>query len=123
MTHTEMARAARWGRWTALALLLVLGLLVLSGCAQSGTGGLPDPSAVADPAINWLKKAFVIVIVAEIAAALLYGIAFYTQSLVPELFQAFQGNWVKKAIILAIALPSILGLLFAMAQTYKAGFP
>jgi hypothetical protein len=118
-------RAARVGRWVGVALVLALGLLALSGCAQSGSGvgGLPDPSAIADPAINWLKKAFVIVILAEIAAVLIYGFAFFTQSLVPELFQAFQGGWVKKAVLVGIAVPFVLGILFAMAQTYKGGFP
>jgi hypothetical protein len=117
-------RAARWGRWVGLALLVTLGLLVLSGCAGSGsgTGTLPDPSAIADPAITWLKKAFVLVILAEIAAVLIYGFAFFTQSLVPELFQAFQGGWVKKAVLIGIAIPFVLGVLFAMAQTYKGGF-
>lgn len=125
MTLEGVERAARVGRWVGVALVLGLGLLVLSGCAQSGTGvgGLPDPSAVADPAINWLKRAFVIVILAEIVAVLIYGFAFFTQSLVPELFQAFQGGWVKKAVLVGIAVPFVLGLLFGLAQTYKAGFP
>jgi len=84
--------------------------------------GVPDPSAWADTAIQFLKKLWVFVIIAEVIAALTYAVAFFTQSWFPSFFQAFQGEWVKKAVIIGVAAHPVLGALFAAAEGAKGGF-
>ena len=83
---------------------------------------LPDPTAWATTAIDFLKKLWVFVIIAEIIAAIIYAFAFFTQSMIPSLFQSFQGDWVKKAVIIGVAAHPVLGALFAAAEGAKSGF-
>jgi hypothetical protein len=112
---------------TALRYALAIGLALAFSIAfapdtHAAAYQLPDPSGFAQQAIDFLKKLWVFVIIAEVVAAITYAVAFFTQSWFPSFFQAFQGEWVKKAVIIGVAAHPVLGALFAAAEGAKGGF-
>jgi len=114
-----------WGRTVMLYSLLfgaALAFTIAFVPAAHAQTGVPDPSAWADTAIQFLKKLWVFVIIAEVIAALTYAAAFFTQSWFPSFFQSFQGEWVKKAVLIGVAAHPVLGALFAAAEAAKGGF-
>ena len=112
-----------WGR-TAMYVGLMFGLALAFqvAFAPAAYAQTLDPSSWATTAIDFLKKAWVFVIIAEIIAALTYATAFFTQSWFPSFFQTFQGEWVKKAVIIGVAAHPVMGALFAAAEGAKSGF-
>jgi hypothetical protein len=124
-TTKPITEGRNWGRTAMLAGLVfgvALAFTIAFAPAAHAQTGVPDPSAWADTAIQFLKKLWVFVIIAEVIAALTYAVAFFTQSWFPSFFQAFQGEWVKKAVIIGVAAHPVLGALFAAAEGAKGGF-
>lgn len=112
-----------WGRTAMYACLLFgLALAFQVAFAPSAYAQEIDPSVWAQSAIDFLKKAWVFVILAEILAAITYAIAFFTQAWFPSFFQSFQGEWVKKAVIIGVGAHPVMGALFAAAEAAKGGF-
>ena len=116
-----------WGRTAMLSGLLFGAALAFTIAFAPGAHAAPlqqvvDPTAWATSAIDFLKKAWVFVIIAEIIAAITYAVAFFTQSWCPSFFQAFQGDWIKKAVIIGIAAHPVMAALFAAAEGAKSGF-
>jgi hypothetical protein len=112
-----------WGRTTMyVGLMFGLALAFHIAFAPAAHAQELDPSSWATSAIDFLKKLWVFVILAEIVAALTYTTAFFTQSWFPSFFQAFQGEWVKKAVIIGVAAHPVMGFLFAAAEGAKSGF-
>src|SRR6266545_3320556 len=107
-TTKPITQGRNWGRTLMLAGL-VFGVALAFTIAFA-------------PAMQFLKKLWVFVIIAEVIAALTYAVAFFTQSWFPSFFQAFQGEWVKKAVIIGVAAHPVLGALFAAAEGAKGGF-
>jgi len=122
---TAASPRREWGRTLVYAALLcgvALAYTLAFAPGAHAAGDLPDPTAWATTAIDFLKKLWVFVIIAEIIAAIIYAVAFFTQSMIPSLFQWFQGDWVKKAVIIGVAAHPVLGALFAAAEGAKSGF-
>jgi len=113
------------GRTMMLYALLfgaALAFSIVFAPAAHAQAGVPDPSAWADTVIQFLKKLWVFVIIAEVIAALTYAAAFFTQAWFPSFFQSFQGEWVKKAVLIGVGAHPVLGALFAAAEASKSGF-
>lgn len=126
-TMREIEHGRDWGRTVALYALLGGVAVAFTIAFGPGAHAAPladgiDPSTWATTAIDFLKKAWVFVIIAEIIAALTYAIAFFAQSWFPSFFHTFQGDWIKKAVIIGIAAHPVMGALFAAAEGAKAGF-
>jgi len=106
----------------ALLFGAALAFSIVFAPAAHAQAGVPDPSAWADTVIQFLKKLWVFVIIAEVIAALTYAAAFFTQAWFPSFFQSFQGEWVKKAVLIGVGAHPVLGALFAAAEASKSGF-
>src|SRR5689334_21379472 len=93
METTKITEGRNWGR-TAMYVGLMFGLALAFQVvfAPAAHAQELDPSSWATSAIDFLKKLWVFVILAEIVAALTYTTAFFTQSWFPSFFQAFQGE-------------------------------
>lgn len=118
---THPARGRTLARY-ALLCGAALAFTIAFAPAAHAQSGLLDPSSFADTVIQFLKKLWVFVILAEVIAALTYAAAFFTQSWFPSFFQSFQGEWVKKAVLIGVAAHPVLGALFAAAEAAKGGF-
>lgn len=127
MTELETHTGRNWGRMAALGMLacgVTLAATIAFAPDALAAPGLQtvDPSAWATSAIDFLKKMWVFVIIAEVIAALTYAAAFFLQSWFPSFFQIFQGDWVKKAVIIGVAAHPVMAALFAAAEAAKGGF-
>lgn len=122
--HAPPTRPAHGRALARYALLCgaALAITLAFAPAAHAQGGALDPSSFADTVIQFLKKLWVFVILAEVIAALTYAAAFFTQSWFPSFFQGFQGEWVKKAVLIGVAAHPVLGALFAAAEAAKGGF-
>lgn len=127
-TTTAVVQGRNWGR-TAMMFSLMFGAAIAftvgfapGAHAAPLADGVPDPSAWVTTAIDFLKKLWGFVFVAEIIALLTYVVAFFTQSWFPSFFQSFQGDWVKKAVIIGVAAHPVMGFLIAGAEAAKGGF-
>ena len=122
------AQGRNWGR-TALIYSLAFGAAIAftvafapGAHAAPFVEGTPDPSTWVTTAIDFLKKLWGFVFVAQIVALLTYVVAFFTQSWFPSFFQAFQGDWIKKAALISVLAHPVMGFLVAGADTAKSGF-
>lgn len=122
-TPAIVTEGRNWGR-TAMYVGLMFGLALAFSIAFAPSAYAQDldPTKWATSAIDFLKKAWVFVIIAEILAAITYAIAFFTQSWFPSFFQSFQGEWVKKAVIIGVLAHPVMGALFGAAEAAKSGF-
>jgi hypothetical protein len=118
--------ASSRGRTVALYALMfgagVAFMLVFAPAARADAG-FPELTDWATKAVEFLKKLWFFVIMAEVVAALTYAAAFFSQAWFPSFFQAFQGEWIKKAVIMGFAAHPIMGILYAAAaEAAKNGF-
>ncbi len=126
-TTAKVVQGRNWGR-TAMIYSLAFGaalaftIAFAPGAHAAPLQDVPDPSAWVTTAIDFLKKLWGFVFVAEILALITYVVAFFTQSWFPSFFQAFQGDWVKKAVIIGVAAHPVMGFLVAGAEAAKGGF-
>lgn len=118
--------ASSRGRTVAIyALTFGIGLafMLVFAPAARAEGGFPELTAWATQAVEFLKKLWFFVIMAEVIAALTYAAAFFSQAWFPSFFQAFQGEWIKKAVIMGFAAHPIMGILYAAAtEAAKNGY-
>lgn len=118
--------ATTW-RGTLLRLALVVGLAVaftlvfapMAHAAPLGEG--PDPSPWILTAVDWLKKCWGVVFLAEMVAALMYIASFYLQGVFPSLFQPFQGEWMKKALLIGLLAQPVFFFLVSQAEAAAKG--
>lgn len=115
--RTVMIYALMFGVALAFTIAFVPG-----ASAANGLQGVPDPTAWATTALDFLKKMWVFVVLAQIVAALTYAIAFFTQSWFPSFFQSFQGDWIKKAVIIGVAAHPVMAALIAAAGSAGNAF-
>lgn len=128
ITATTIVEGRNWGR-TAMIYSLAFGAAIAFTVAFAPGAhaaplaqGVPDPAAWVTTAIDFLKKLWGFVFVAQIVALLTYVVAFFTQSWFPSFFQAFQGDWIKKAALISVIAHPVMGFLVAGADTAKGGF-
>ena len=122
-TIETITEGRNWGR-TVMYIGLMCGLALAFQIAFAPAAHAQDldPTSLITSAIDFLKKLWAVVIIAEIIAVMTYTTAFFTQSWFPSFFQAFQGEWVKKAVIIGIGAHPVVGFLFAAAEAAKGGF-
>lgn len=84
--------------------------------------GVPDPASWVTTSLDFLKRLWGFVFIAQIIALLTYVVAFFTQSWFPGFFKAFQGDWIKKAALISVLAHPVMGALVAGADAAKAGF-
>lgn len=126
--NSTSVQGRNWGR-TAMIYSLTFGVAVAFTVAFAPGAHAaplfqttPDPSAWVTTAIDFLKKLWGFVFVAQIIALITYVVAFFTQSWFPSFFQAFQGDWIKKAALISVLAHPVMGFLVAGAEASKGGF-
>lgn len=120
-----------WGR-TAMLYSLAIGAGIAftiafapsASAAPQGPSGveMPDPTFWIGYALDFLKRLWGFVFIAQMIAFLTYIVAFFTQSWLPSFFRAFQGDWIKKAALISVLAHPVMGFLVAGADVAKAGF-
>ena len=132
MPAQEITTTAKQGRnrgRTAVSYALMVGSAIAftlafapAASAAPLVQGVPDPSGWVTTALDFLKKLWGFVFIAQIIALLTYVVAFFTQSWFPSFFQAFQGDWIKKAALISVLAHPVMGFLVAGADGAKSGF-
>lgn len=121
-SHAAGTRGRTVASYTLTFGVTIAFMLVFAPAAQA-QGGFPELSSWATEAVEFLKKLWFFVIMAEVIAALTYAAAFFSQAWFPSFFQAFQGEWIKKAVILGFAAHPVMGILYAAAaEAATSGF-
>ena len=123
-TRVSSRHSSQTLRYCLPIALAAVALFVFPTGVHAGTFAqtVPDPSGFISTAVDFLKKLWGIIFVAEIAALILYVFAFFTQSIIPSLYQSFQGNWVKNAVIVGLLAHPVMGFLVTAAESAKGGF-
>ncbi|HEU4328919.1 MAG TPA: hypothetical protein VFS21_37625 [Roseiflexaceae bacterium] len=114
-------------RWSfqRMVLLVVLTLMVTLVCAPSAfaqDSGVSAISNFATTAISWIRALWVVVVLAELIAFVVFVIAFFLQGVAPMLYRPFQGDWAKYALALGVLAHPIMGALLAAAEAAKGGY-
>lgn len=119
----EVSSRGRTAAIYALTIGVGIAFMLVFAPAARADGGFPELTSWATQAVEFLKKLWFFVIMAEVIAALTYAAAFFSQAWFPSFFQAFQGEWIKKAVIMGFAAHPVMGILYAAAaEAASKGF-
>lgn len=105
-------------------LLLGIGLLAYAllpgGALAQGVDG--DITKAAAEALKIVKALWAFVFIACIFGLIYYVVAYFTQGILPMLWQPVSGNWGRNAIMIGVGANLLMGILITAATAAASGW-